>query len=123
MNFIVVDTYSLYIAIVGRPWLHVLGAVFSTLYVKMKSRDRIEELIGSQSMARQCLVVAILHQPRAEPSAFAETGSLQSKTPMSPASRPVGEAKCEGLEKIIVGDDPEMFFRLELSCLPRRRKS
>ena len=27
VNFIVVDTYSPYMAIVGRPWLHTLGAV------------------------------------------------------------------------------------------------
>ena len=29
VNFIVVNTYSPYIAIVGRPWLHTLGAVAS----------------------------------------------------------------------------------------------
>ena len=32
VNFIVVDPYSLYIAIVGRPWLHTLGAVASSLH-------------------------------------------------------------------------------------------
>ncbi|XP_023884047.2 uncharacterized protein LOC111996319 [Quercus suber] len=31
VNFIVVDTYSPYTAIVGRPWLHTLGAVASSL--------------------------------------------------------------------------------------------
>ena len=31
-NFIVVDTYSPYTAIVARPWLHALGAVSSTLH-------------------------------------------------------------------------------------------
>ena len=30
VDFIVVDTYSLYTAIVARPWLHTLGAVSST---------------------------------------------------------------------------------------------
>ena len=41
MNFIVVDTYSSYTAIVGRPWLHTLGAVASFLHQKVKfpSRD------------------------------------------------------------------------------------
>jgi len=33
------------------------------------------------------------------------------------------EAKCEDLEKIVVGDDLEIFFRSELCCLLRRRKS
>ena len=32
VNFIVVDTYSLYTTIVGRPWLHTLGAVASSLH-------------------------------------------------------------------------------------------
>ena len=32
VNFIVVDTYSPYTAIVGRPWLHTLGADASSLH-------------------------------------------------------------------------------------------
>ena len=49
VNFIVVDAYSPYTAIVARPWLHALGAVSSTLHLKLKysSKDRIEELVGS----------------------------------------------------------------------------
>ena len=63
MDFIVVDAYSPYMAIMARPWLHTLGAVSSTLHQKVKypSGDQIEELIGNQSMARQCLISAILH--------------------------------------------------------------
>ncbi|XP_030945798.1 uncharacterized protein LOC115970280 [Quercus lobata] len=36
VNFIVVDAYSPYTAIVARPWLHALGAVSSTLHQKVK---------------------------------------------------------------------------------------
>ena len=36
VNFIVVDTYSPYTAIVGRPWLHTLRAVASSLHQKVK---------------------------------------------------------------------------------------
>ena len=32
VNFILVDTYSPYTAIVGRPWLHILGAFASSLH-------------------------------------------------------------------------------------------
>ena len=32
VDFVVVDAYSPYIAIVTRPWLHTLGAVSSTLH-------------------------------------------------------------------------------------------
>ena len=49
VDFIVVDAYSPYTAIVARPWLHVLGAISSSLHLKVKypSKDQIEELIGS----------------------------------------------------------------------------
>ena len=36
VNFIVVNTYSPYTAIVGRPWLYALGALSSTLHQKVK---------------------------------------------------------------------------------------
>ena len=77
VDFIVVNAYSPYTTIVAKPWLHVLGAVSSTLNLKVKypSGDRIEELVGSQSMAKQCLVVAIVHQPAVKFSASAEGGS------------------------------------------------
>ena len=63
VNFIIVDAYSPYTDIVARPWLHAMGAMSSTLHLKVKypSGDQVEELIGSQSMARQCLVDAIRH--------------------------------------------------------------
>ena len=32
VNFTVVDTYSPYTTIVGRPWLHTLGVVASSLH-------------------------------------------------------------------------------------------
>ena len=49
VDFIVVDAYSPYTAIVARPWLHALGAVSSTLHLKVKypSKVQIEELVGS----------------------------------------------------------------------------
>ncbi|XP_075640284.1 uncharacterized protein LOC142612039 [Castanea sativa] len=71
VDFIVVDAYSPYTAIVARPWLHAMKVVPSTQHLKVKypSGDRIEKLVGSQSMARQCLVAAIRHQGGGEPSA------------------------------------------------------
>ena len=40
VDFIVVDAYSPYIAIVARPWLHALGAVSSTLHQKVKYHSK-----------------------------------------------------------------------------------
>ena len=55
VDFIVVDTYSLYTAIVARPWLYTLGVVASTLRavtstlhqkVKFPSKGRVLEIQG-----------------------------------------------------------------------------
>nr|XP_023885355.1 uncharacterized protein LOC111997487 [Quercus suber] len=70
LDFIVVDAYSPYTALVGRPWIHALGAVPSTLHQKVKypSEGQIREIRGDQSATRQCLVAAIQHKTPAEPS-------------------------------------------------------
>ena len=36
VDFIMVDAYSPYMAIVAKPWLHALRAVSSTLHQKVK---------------------------------------------------------------------------------------
>ena len=53
VDFIVVDVFSPYTAIMGRPWLHILGAVSSTLHQKVKypSRCQVLEIVGSQVAA------------------------------------------------------------------------
>ena len=63
------DAYFPYTAIVARPWLYTLGAVSSTLHQKIKypSEGQIEDILGDQTMARQCMVAAIRHRPEAEP--------------------------------------------------------
>ena len=54
VDFIVVDAYSPYTAIVARPWLHALGAISSTLHQKVKYplEGQVKEIVGNQSMAR-----------------------------------------------------------------------
>ena len=54
VDFIIVDVFSPYTAITGRPWLHTLGAVSSTLHQKVKypSGGRVLEIMGSQAAAR-----------------------------------------------------------------------
>ena len=54
VDFIVVDAYSPYMAIVARPWLHALGAISSTLHQKVKYplEGQVKEIVGNQSMAR-----------------------------------------------------------------------
>ena len=74
VDFIVVDVFSPYTAIMGRPWLHTLKAVSSTLHQKVKypSGGQMLEIVGSLATARQCLVAAIQHRPEAETSTMAD---------------------------------------------------
>ena len=69
VDFILVDAYSPYTAIVARHWLHTLGAISSTLHQKIKypSEGQIKEILRDQAMARQCMVAAIRYRPEAEP--------------------------------------------------------
>ena len=50
VDFIVVDAFSPYTAIMGRPWLHSLGAVSSTLHQKVKYpfECQVLDIVGSQ---------------------------------------------------------------------------
>ena len=54
VDFIVVDAYSPYTAIIARPWLHTLGAISSTLHQKIKYPfdGQIKEILGDQAMTR-----------------------------------------------------------------------
>ena len=76
VDFIIVDAYSPYTAIVARPWLHTLGAVSSILHQKVKysSGGQIKEILGDQAMAWQCMIAAIQHKPKTEPLARVEKG-------------------------------------------------
>ena len=77
VDFIVVDAFSPYTAIMGRSWLHTLGAISSTLHqnVKYPSGDQVLEIVGSQSIARQCLVAVIQHKPEVDTSVTAKNDS------------------------------------------------
>ena len=74
VDFIMMDAYSPYTAVVARPWLHTLGAVSSTLHQKIKypSEGQTKEISGDQTMERQCMVAAIRHRPEAEPATLRE---------------------------------------------------
>ena len=63
-------------------------------------------------MARQCLVTAIQHKPEAHTSATAENDLQQLETPASLFCEPADEVKCEDLEKVAIGDNPEKFFQV-----------
>ena len=57
VTFIVVASFSPYTTILGRPWIHAMGAVPSTLHVKVKfcTEQGITIVRGNQQIPRQCL--------------------------------------------------------------------
>ena len=61
VTFTIVTSFSPYTAILGRPWIHSMGAVSSTLHVKIKflTEQNIAVIRGDQQMARQCLIAAV----------------------------------------------------------------
>ena len=78
VDFIVVEAFSPYTAILARPQLHAMGAVSSTLHLKVKypTQGRVGELVGSQATARQCLVSTITQQP-SDPTMVMKDPALQ----------------------------------------------
>ena len=61
MTFMVVRSFSPYTAILGRPWIHVVRTVPSTLHVKVKFpiEHGVAIVRGNQQVARQCLVTVV----------------------------------------------------------------
>ena len=65
------------------------------------------EIVGSQSMARQYLIATIQHKPDSDISATKENDLSQLGVMAPLLNGPVDEVKCEGLDKVVIGDDPE----------------
>jgi hypothetical protein len=59
-EFWVLNSYSPYNAILGRPWLHKMKAVPSTLHQRLRfpTPEGIMEIRGDQVVAKQCLIAA-----------------------------------------------------------------
>ena len=70
------------------------------------------EIVGSQSVARQCLIMVIQHKQESSTSATRENDLQQLETPASLINGPADEVKCEDLDKVIIGDDPERYFQV-----------
>ena len=61
VTFIVVSLFSPYTVILRRPWIHAIGAMPSTLQVKVNfcTWQGIGIVRESQQVARQCMVATI----------------------------------------------------------------
>ena len=71
VTFIMVNLFSPYTVILGRPWIHAMGAVLSTLHVKVKlhTENGIATVRGNQQVARQCLVATVNREIKQKESA------------------------------------------------------
>ena len=63
LDFIVIEAYSPYMAILARLWLYTIWALSSILHVKLKypTKGGVGELLGCQVVARQCMVAGTKH--------------------------------------------------------------
>ena len=80
--------------------------------MKYPSEGLIKEILGNQSMARQCMVAVILHKLKAVSSDFAKKPLQQSRVLTSSGGRSAEKASCEDLERVIIDTDPEKFFQV-----------
>ena len=60
VTFIVVNSFSSYTAILGRPWIHAMETIPSTLHMKVKfhTEQGVATVRWNQKVAQQCLVAA-----------------------------------------------------------------
>ena len=109
VDFIVVDVFSPYTAIMGRPTLaSYLGS--HLLHSSPEGEISLRGLgVGDSRKSVYDQAVPGSGHPT---SATAENGLQQSETLTSLFNRPSNEVKCEDLEKLIVGDDLEKFFQI-----------
>ena len=61
VTFTIVSSFSSYTAILGRPWIHSIRVVPSTLHVKIKfpTEQGVAVIRGDQQVARQCLTTIV----------------------------------------------------------------
>ena len=61
VTFTIVTSFFPYTAILGRPWLHSIEAIPSTLHVKIKfpTEQGIAVIRGDQQVARKCLIAVV----------------------------------------------------------------
>ncbi|XP_023871972.2 uncharacterized protein LOC111984576 [Quercus suber] len=66
VTFIVVNAFLPYTAILGRSWIHAMGVVPFTLHVKVKfpTEQGVAVVRGSQQVAKQCLVAAVIRKSK-----------------------------------------------------------
>ena len=71
VNFIVVNSFSWYMAILSRPWIHAIGAIPSTLHVNVTfhTNHGVAVVGGDQQVARQFLVAAVNREIKQKKSA------------------------------------------------------
>ncbi|XP_021733296.1 uncharacterized protein LOC110700116 [Chenopodium quinoa] len=61
VKFLVIDTLSSYIIILGRPWIHEMKAIPSTYHqiIKFPTRWGIQEIRGDPKEAKECYKIAL----------------------------------------------------------------
>ena len=101
-----------------------MGVVHLTLHLKVKylSGNQVEELIGCQTMARQCLIAAIRHESEGESSATTKRALLQSKEIETSSDTMAEGVRCKKLEKVTIDTDVDKYFQVGVQLPPREKE-
>ena len=124
VDFIVVDAYSPYTAIVARPWLHALEAVSSTLHQKvkylsngLKRFQRINPWLDSAWWLPSC--IGPMRSPRPLLKGTYSNQEPQYCSTMN--QRRKRSAKIQ--KKVVVSENPETFFQVSSQLPPQKRQN
>ena len=112
VTFIVVNSFSPYTAILGRPWIHAMGAILLTLHMKVKFHTERGVAIMRRNLrvAWQCLVIAAHWKDEQT-----EHKEITEETPLSQLQKHRGEKGATGaeeLEKVKILPDADRYFQV-----------
>ena len=113
--FIVVDSFSPYTAILGRPWIHAMGAIPSILHMKVKfhTEHGVATVRGNQKVTQQCLIVAAHWKDKQtkQKEVTEETPSEQ----LQKYQEGKGATSVEGLERVKILPNTDRYFQIRSS--------
>ena len=112
-EFMVINTPLPYNIILGRPWLHAMGAVPSTLHqlLRFPTEHRIEEVRGDQLQAENCSMAAMKSTCSIREPEKAEIENEDIEVLDDVGKEPAEKSK-ETLKKILIqeGDEERLFL-------------
>ncbi|XP_028092886.1 uncharacterized protein LOC114293065 [Camellia sinensis] len=123
-DFTVIDTPSLYNIVLGRPWLHAMRVVPSTLHqlLRFPTEFGIEEVKRNQVQAKNCSITAMKYTYTVREAEMAEVEDEDQEVLDNVGKEPANKSQ-KPLKKVLVQErDEERFFLLELGLAEEEKR-